>query len=233
MSKYVIITGGSRGIGKKTIECFQENNWQPINISRSACTIPGVINFNIDLSSSKNIQLHTQQLQLAVQKPSQICLVHNAAFYKKDSVDSLLLDDLYTTLETNLISSSALNLIFIPLMLPQSSIIYIGSTLATKAVPGSASYIVSKHALVGLMKASSQDLIGRNIHTCCICPGLANTELLKIAVDAAVVKNILEHQVMGKRLIEPQEIAQLIYFCALNPTINGATIHANLGQTAD
>jgi hypothetical protein len=32
------------------------------------------------------------------------------------------------------------------------------------------------------------------------------------------------------RLIEPSEIAATLYFCARNPVINGAVIHANLGQ---
>ena len=32
------------------------------------------------------------------------------------------------------------------------------------------------------------------------------------------------------RLIEPSEIADTIVFCAESPVINGAVIHANLGQ---
>ena len=32
------------------------------------------------------------------------------------------------------------------------------------------------------------------------------------------------------RLIEPSEIADTIVFCAENPVINGAVIHANLGK---
>ena len=33
-----------------------------------------------------------------------------------------------------------------------------------------------------------------------------------------------------KRLADPEEIANTIYFCVANPVINGAIIHANLGQ---
>ena len=32
------------------------------------------------------------------------------------------------------------------------------------------------------------------------------------------------------RLIAPDEVAETIRFCALNPIINGSVIHANLGQ---
>jgi hypothetical protein len=32
------------------------------------------------------------------------------------------------------------------------------------------------------------------------------------------------------RLIDPQEIAEVIYFAATHAVLNGAMIHANLGQ---
>lgn len=230
MNKILIITGGSRGIGEKTIACFLQNGWQVINISRSSCQIDSVRNFNIDLSVSSNIHNHVHELHEGVGKKSIITLVHNAAFYKKDSIDSIQLDTLQTTLTVNLISSVLLNQIFLPLMLSGSSIIYIGSTLAEIAVPNSASYVISKHALKGLMKSTCQDLAGKDIHTCCINPGLVNTILLKDTMSKEVLNTLLETKVIGKRLIEPDEIAKIIYFCATTPTLNGSTINASLGQ---
>jgi hypothetical protein len=32
------------------------------------------------------------------------------------------------------------------------------------------------------------------------------------------------------RFIQPQEIADLIYFCSQNPIVNGGVIQANMGQ---
>jgi len=229
MNKYLIITGGSRGIGEKTICHFLQHSWQVINISRTPCTMTDVINFQIDLSCVNGINQYSESLCDVIKEKSVISLVHNAAFYKRDHVGSLSLTDLQTTLQTNVISPAALNQIWIPQMLPGSSIIYIGSTLSTKGVPENASYIISKHALVGLMKATCQDLLSQHIHTCCICPGLVDTDLLKRSIPEPVVDQILT-QVMGQRLIEPHEIAKLIFFCADNPIVNGATIHANLGQ---
>lgn len=233
MAKYLIITGGSRGIGKTTIACFQQHGWKAINISRSPCSIANVIDVNIDLSLTKKIANYSSQLQELVNEATQICLVHNAAFYKRDSIGSLSLDDLETTLQTNVVASIALNKIFLPTMSSGSSIIYIGSTLAVKAVPGSASYIISKHATVGLMKATCQDLIGKNIHTCCICPGLVDTQLLKETMDTETLDYLLSHVVIGKRLIDPEEIANVIHFCSSNSVINGVVLQANLGQVAD
>ena len=59
-----------------------------------------------------------------------------------------------------------------------SSILYVGSTLSEKAVPQMSSYVISKHAMIGLMRSTCQDLFGRFIHTACICPGATETEML-------------------------------------------------------
>jgi NAD(P)-dependent dehydrogenase (short-subunit alcohol dehydrogenase family) len=112
-----------------------------------------------------------------------------------------------------------------------SAIIYVGSTLSEKAVPGSFSYVTSKHAVVGLMRSTCQDLIDTGIHTACICPGFTDTEMLQniIKNDPTILEAIKAIN-GGGRLIKPEEIAQTIYFAANNPVINGAILHANLGQ---
>lgn len=230
MNKTLIITGGSRGIGEKAILIFQENGWKIINISRTPCQINSVINFSIDLSMSYNISQNTEKLSQAVQKNNIICLVHNAGFYKKDSMDTAQIDNLKATMEVNVISPIILNQIFLTRMLPGSSILYVGSTLAEIAVPNSASYVISKHALKGLMKSTCQDLAGKGIHTCCINPGLVNTVLLKDTMSKEKIDMFINTKIMDKRLIEPEEIAKIIFFCANTPILNGSTIDANLGH---
>jgi NADP-dependent 3-hydroxy acid dehydrogenase YdfG len=64
-------------------------------------------------------------------------------------------------------------------------------------------------------------------------PGLVDTKLLKDTMDEETQSFLLENIVLGGRLIEPFEIADVIYFCATTPCINGAVIDANLGQAAD
>ena len=230
MDKFLVITGGSRGIGEKTILLFLLNGFKIINISRTPCKVNRVLNFNIDLSSFNQIEENTEKLTQCIGDKTIICLVHNAGFYKRDRIDSVSLENLQSTFAVNIISPILLNKIFIPFMLPGSSIIYIGSTLAEKAVPNSASYTVSKHAIKGLMKTTCQDLAGKDIQTCCINPGLVDTTLLKETMSKDNLDNLLHTKIMGKRLIQPDEIAKIIYFCATTSSLNGATIDANLGE---
>lgn len=50
-----------------------------------------------------------------------------------------------------------------------------------------------------------------------------------VGEDQEILDSIASMGTYG-RLIEPKEIAETIYFCAQNPVINGAVMHANLGQ---
>ena len=149
----------------------------------------------------------------------------------KDRAVDMDLKALRDTLELNVVTPCALNNLLTPQMATGSSILYVGSTLSEKAVANTASYVTSKHAVAGLMRATTQDLIGTGIHTAAICPGFTATEMLLTHVgDNADVRAFLESMSAFNRLIEPAEIAKSLLFCAENPVINGSLIHANLGQ---
>ena len=230
MANYLVITGGSRGIGKAAIQVFMKHGWEIINISRSNCDIAGVRNFNIDLSKRDWVNAHEHDLKKSIENADKICLVHNASIFEKDDITTMAEDSLRNVLEFNLVSTLSLNKLFIPSMGKGSAVIYIGSTLSEIGVPGRASYVISKHALVGMMRATCQDLSGQEITSCCICPGFVETSMLTEQVDKAVLDAIVKRKVTAGRLIVPHEIAELIYFCAVNPVMNGSLLHANLGQ---
>lgn len=231
MKKIAVITGGRTGIGRATIERFQNEGFQVINLSRKPVAIKGCISLIVDFSRS--------DWDLAVKEPllehlegcDQLALVHNAGVHVNDhalEVDPL---GLRRSLEVNVVAPAILNRLLSSYLLPGSSIIYIGSTLSEKAVPGCTSYVTAKHAVVGMMRSTCQDLVGREIHTACVCPGFTDTDMLREHVGGSeeVLKSIATVCAYN-RLIEPKEIADTIYFCATNPVINGAVLHANLGQ---
>ena len=236
MSKLLIITGGSKGIGLKTIVRFQQAGYDIINISRTTCQQKKVNQITCDLSQAGweatfSPQL-TSQLSNNLDKVDDIVLVHNAATYLSDQVQTLTAEKLRYVLECNVIAPTVLNQLILPHM-NAGAIIYVGSTLSEIAVPHYASYITSKHAIAGLMKATCQDLAGTNITTTCVCPGITETDMIKERInnDHSLRKK-LESVQTANRLIQPEEIADLIYFCATHPVMNGAVVHGNLGQRA-
>ena len=229
--KRLLITGASRGIGLATARLFAGEGWQVVNVSRRAIPLAGARQLSIDLADPGWDRAHGAELLAAVRDSTQLCLVHNAGLLSKDSVEDLDGERLACALQVNVVAAQQLNRLLLPLMPRGSSIVYVGSTLGEKAVAGACAYVVSKHAQIGLMRATCQDLAGRGIHTACVCPGFTDTEMLRshVSGDESVIAAIAAGVTMG-RLVEPEEIAALIRFCALNPVVNGAVIHANLGQ---
>lgn len=228
--RLVIITGASKGIGFASAREFIEANNIVVNISRSNCTLDGVINFNVDLGDKENLlQVFEQQIKpLIVKENLPVILVHNACYYENDTYETLGYERFSEVLKVNILAVQLLNQNIIPLMQSGSSIVYVGSTLSEKAGRTCLSYTTSKHAMAGIMKATAQDLAGKNISSCMICPGFTNTEMLREHLQGNL--EFAKEKALFGRLVEPEEIAQLIYFCSNSPAVNGSVIHANLGE---
>jgi len=229
--KTLVITGGSKGIGLATARLFAAEGYRVVNISRSPIPLAGAVQLAIDIADPDWPARHGEAVRAAVAGSASIALVHNAGLLTKDSVASVEAPALHRVLQVNVVACVQLDQLLLPVMGAGSAIVYVGSTLGEKAVAGSCAYVVSKHALIGLMRATCQDLAGRGIHTACVCPGFTDTEMLRAHVgQASEVLEVLAGGVTFGRLIEPEEIARTIRFCAQNAVINGAVIHANLGQ---
>lgn len=229
--KTLIITGGSKGIGKATAALFCEQGYNVINIARTHSGLDQVRDLSLDLSAADlDDQIDTQLIPLLTPS-TPIILIHNAAQLNSGRLQDTSGDELHRILNLNVTAPQRLNTKILPLMSPGSAIVYTGSTLSEKAVANSFTYVTSKHAMLGMMRATCQDLVGSGIHTACVCPGFTDTEMLRAHVgdDPAVLQSIASGNGFG-RLVTPQEMASLLRYAAENPVINGAVLHGNLGQ---
>jgi 3-oxoacyl-[acyl-carrier protein] reductase len=233
MTKLAIITGASSGIGAACARQFREQGFTVINISRRECPVDGVVNICGDLGEVTSANALGQRLVEAIEQhtPTSVCVVHNAALMLKDSVTDTTDSNLERVMQINVVAINALNRHLLPLLPTSSSLLFIGSTLSEKAVAGAFSYVVSKHAQLGMMRATCQDLMGKGIHTALIGPGFTDTEMLRghVGHNQEIIAAISELNSFG-RLVDPQEIASLVTWCHDNPVINGSVLHANLGQ---
>jgi 3-oxoacyl-[acyl-carrier protein] reductase len=231
MSKVLIITGASRGIGRATAALFAADGFKVYNLSRSRTDLAGVEQIEVDLANADWADVARAPLLRAIAGADQTVVVHNAGAIIKDSLAHFDAAAFRRVMEINVVAPALLGSLLLPEMRAGSSIIYVGSTLGEIGVPNSCAYVSSKHALIGLMRSTCQDLAGTGIHTACVCPGFTDTEMLRdhVGNSEEVLQSIATGVAYG-RLIEPDEIAKTIYFCAQNPVINGSVMHANLGQ---
>jgi 3-hydroxybutyrate dehydrogenase len=123
-------------------------------------------------------------------------------------------------------------------------VINISSIHGLIASPYKAAYICSKHGLEGLSKVIALEGGPKGVTSNCICPAYVRTPLVENQIaDQARTHGISEDEVIEKimltepaikRLIEPEEVAELAAFlCAPEASfINGASLTMDGGATA-
>ena len=226
--KAAVVTGASAGIGLATAERFLGHGYTVVNLSRRPCPLAEVVHIRCDLATDFAERI-ADRLSTILDGADAIALVHNASRLANDTATGAESADLRTVLDINVVAIHTLNRLCVPYMGAGSCVLFVGSTLSEKAVPGSFSYVVSKHAQIGMMRACCQDFAGTGIHTACVCPGFTDTEMLRDHVPDDAMEAVRGMSAFN-RLIEPAEIADTLLWAAQSPVINGSVIHANLGQ---
>lgn len=123
-------------------------------------------------------------------------------------------------------------------------IVNISSVHGLRASPYKAAYVSAKHALEGLSKVVALEAAAHGVTANCISPAYVRTPLVEgqIAAQAAshgipedeVVEKIMLARAAIKRLVEPEEVAELVaYLCSPAASfISGASIPLDGGWTA-
>jgi 3-hydroxybutyrate dehydrogenase len=123
-------------------------------------------------------------------------------------------------------------------------IINIASAHGLVASPYKAAYVSAKHGLLGLTKVLAIEGAAHNITAVAVCPGYVRTPLVERQItDQAKTHGISEREVMEKvllapqaikRLLEPEEVAEIVAFLCSNAAkgITGTQVAVDLGWTA-
>lgn len=123
-------------------------------------------------------------------------------------------------------------------------VINVSSVHGLRASPYKSAYVAAKHGLEGLSKTIALEGGPRGVTSNCICPAYVRTPLVENQIsDQAKTHGISEDRVIEeimltepaiKRLIEPEEVADLAAFlCSPEASfINGASLTMDGGWTA-
>lgn len=123
-------------------------------------------------------------------------------------------------------------------------IINISSVHGLRASAFKSAYVAAKHALEGLSKVLALEGAGRGVTSNCVSPAYVRTPLVEHQIDAQadahglpaeeVVEKIMLARAAVKRLIEPEEVADLVaYLCAPEArSMTGVSVTLDGGWTA-
>jgi 3-hydroxybutyrate dehydrogenase len=126
----------------------------------------------------------------------------------------------------------------------EARFIAIASAHGLVASPFKSAYVAAKHGVLGLVKTLALEGAGDGILTSAVCPGFVRTPLVeKQIADQAQAHGVPEERVLEdvilephavKRLIEPDEVAELVAFLG-GPggrAFSGSALPMDLGWTA-
>ena len=120
-------------------------------------------------------------------------------------------------------------------------VITVSSIAGLKGLRGASCYTASKHGLIGLTRALSEDYLGEPYTFNALCPGYVDTPIVarnttSIAQRAGISKddarNVMINANRHKRLIEPSEVAAAALWLCLpgSQSVNGQAIEIAGGQ---
>ena len=198
MAKSVLITGGSRGIGKAIAKQLEKAGYKVFAPSSK----------ELNIRSTESIQ---DYLDKNLKNKSLYALISNAGIFNNGAIENYAEDDWLDLIDVNLNGAFRVTKACVPLLKksPNSNIIYISSVSAEGESYASA-YTASKAALNGLTKALAYELGSDGVNVNAIAPGWVKTDMAKGILNTKNLERDNLGATLQNRWIEPKEIADLV-----------------------
>ena len=215
----ILITGGSRGIGRAMVERFSSPENKIAFIYRSnhtaaneLCEKYGAFSICADISNPDEAKKATEEAALRLGGID--VLVNNAGISQIKLFTDITNEDWQTMINTNLSSAFYVTRSALPYMISQKSgrIINIGSMWGKVGASCEVHYSASKAALRGMTVALAKEVGPSRITVNCIEPGVILTDMCA-DFDEQTLKSLSDETPLC-RLGAPCDVAELAYFLA-------------------
>jgi len=234
MTKTVLITGATAGIGLATAELFARHEYRLIITGRRAPRLEDlalrldteVLPLAFDVRNQKAVEESLQELP---DKWKDIdILVNNAGLaVGKGPFQEGGVDDWERMIDTNVKGLLYVSRALAPAMIQRGKghIINVGSIAGKEVYPGGNVYCASKHAVDALSKAMRMDLLPHGIKVTNVAPGLVETEFSIVRFKGD--KDKADKVYKGMQPLRGTDVADVIWYVAHTPphvTINDIVV---------
>jgi NAD(P)-dependent dehydrogenase (short-subunit alcohol dehydrogenase family) len=219
VSRTVVVTGGAKGIGKAVAERFSTDDVQA----------PG--HDELDVTNEEQVAAFFERLGRVD------VLVNNAGVAASASLVRTTLDDWRAHLDVNATGVFLCTRAVVGGMIERGDgrIVTVASVAGLAGSRYTAAYAASKHAAIGLMRATAAEVAGTGVTANAVCPAFVRTDMTRRTVENIVAKTgrtadeaeaELKAMTPLGRILEPEEVAAAVLFLASPEAaaINGQTL---------
>jgi 3-oxoacyl-[acyl-carrier protein] reductase len=222
--KIVLVTGGSRGIGRAIVELFAAQGADVTFFYRDNAAAAGevvgaartagrkVAAEKVDIRDSAACAAAVDRL---AERGGKIdILVNNAGAIRDNQLAAFDDEDVRVVLDTNVGGVFNVTRAVVPHMIVQRSgkIINIGSVSGAKGGRGQTNYAASKGAIDAFTRALAVELAPRKITVNCVAPGVIETDMSADVRELA--GDAIKSKILLRRYGKPEEVAWAVWFLA-------------------
>lgn len=240
--KSVLVTGGSRGIGKEVAIQYAEHGYDVIiNYISDKTDVEGLkeefdekgiesLIVKADVSKQEDVESLVEQ---TIEKFEKIdVLVNNAGITRDNLLMRMTEEEFDKVIDINLKGTFLVTKAVSKYMMKkrEGSIINLSSVVGVAGNAGQCNYSASKAGIIGFTKSIAKELASRNIRANAVAPGFIATDMTSVLSDA--VKENINNQIPLKRMGTAKEVAELIYFLGSEKSsyITGQVINVDGGM---
>ena len=237
--KNVLVTGGSRGIGRATVLGFARAGARVITCSSSGDEAADELASELkqlgdghrvlraDVTDQADVEALTEACRIEFGRLD--VLINNVGVDGAVPFDQLSLEEWNRVLNHNVLPAYLVTHAVLELIADGGSIVNIGSSVALRGRANGVHYTTSKAALIGFTRALSKEVGARGVRVNTIAPGLTETEP-GAGLPPAAVGRIVGMTALG-RICQPEDVMWGVLFLAGDASryITGATLNVDGG----
>ena len=222
MTRRVVVTGGSRGIGRAIVERFVAAGDHVVAVGRDAAALAD--------SRAADVQVCDVTDEPAVaalfERLDEVdVLVNNAGVAASAPLARTTLGDWNEHLAVNATGPFLCTRAVLAAMLERDRgrVVTVASTAGLRGSRYTGAYTASKHAAIGLVRAAAAEVAGSGVTVNAVCPTFVRTEMTERTIEnivartgrsAAEAEATLAQTTPLGRLLEPAEVADAVVFLA-------------------